>query len=102
MHATNVGVLVPGSLADPAESVAQAAGDVAKAAAANTNVGLGDIIRETDLRELDNRVEAFRHLVIDQAQRLAGGGQPANSGETSSTRAAPGRDHFDGQKALDR
>jgi hypothetical protein len=59
VHAVNISLLVPRSLAELAQQLATAARDLAATTAANTDLDKGWVIRAPDFTELDACVEAF-------------------------------------------
>jgi hypothetical protein len=70
-HAATVALLVPDTLADPAEKVAAAAIRLAAVAAANTNLqpNIMNMPVLPDFGELNDSIEAFRGIAIASVRR---------------------------------
>jgi hypothetical protein len=80
-HAATVALLVPQTLAEPAEKVAAAATRLASRTAANTNLNPDFMNMPVlpDFSELNDCIKAFRRIAISSVRRgkLSAGEQPA-------------------------
>lgn len=68
MHAVSVGLLVPATLAGPAERLAAAASRLAAVAAENTDLALGVMARAPNFTDLDACLATFRQIAVAQAK----------------------------------
>jgi hypothetical protein len=78
LRALNVVLLAPGQFAEPAELLAAAVRNLAKATADNTDLTLGTMIRSPDFDELDECVLAFRRIAVTDAQHRSNDGLPGS------------------------
>jgi hypothetical protein len=62
LHAVSVAFLGPATLKEPAERLAAAANGLAEAAAQNTDLSLGNMVRTPDFAQLDEAIAAFRAI----------------------------------------
>jgi hypothetical protein len=72
-YAFTIALLAPHPLAVAGTELAAAADDVAKAAAANTDLSMGSCVRPTDCAELDARTDAFCERAVALPRELTGG-----------------------------
>jgi hypothetical protein len=64
IHATTVGLLVPDTLAEPADRLAAAARNLTEAAARDTCADQGWLTADPDFAEIDACVQAFMKMIF--------------------------------------